>query len=384
MAKKITRTNWASRFQLIGVPKIGDYTFKIDERSTKSDWIYNSMSLGIDCGEKHGVVYAEMMGGYGENRDNNVIYVHGKDDNGKDDFDNRFTVAWEDRFDEGILETIGDLSFITVGLQKTTKGKPYPKKFLSEYDAIAYIQEHLTEDCVVNVKGSLSYSEYQENVQVRKRINSIFLSQVDDPTKYAARFTQSILLDEDSVDPKDVDKDKGVIYVNARVLDYVNEYNGKEVKGQFPFRKQFEFAIDLSNKESFKKIINGLFKVKKGITQITFDGVFIEGGATVTATIDDIPDDVKDLIECGIFTKEEALKQCSANGSRERRMVIEKPVVNMVGDDKEKKPVLQRFEERYAEEDLYLDCMNGDGEEPPFDTDSSDDAGDMSWLDALD
>ena len=67
MAEKIVKKDWVSNFTLIGKPKISeDYTFKIDEKSEKSAWVYNSLNLGIDCGEKYGVVYAEMMGGYSE------------------------------------------------------------------------------------------------------------------------------------------------------------------------------------------------------------------------------------------------------------------------------------------------------------------------------
>ena len=71
--KVITKKDWVSNFTLIGTPKISDeYTFKIDERSEKSKWIYNSMNLGIDCGESYGVIYAEMMGGYSEENENKV------------------------------------------------------------------------------------------------------------------------------------------------------------------------------------------------------------------------------------------------------------------------------------------------------------------------
>ena len=82
MAKKtntipqIKKEDWVSNFTLIGKAKINDYTFKIDEKAEKSDWIYNSMNLGVDCGEKHGTVYAEMLGGYADEREN-VIYAHG-------------------------------------------------------------------------------------------------------------------------------------------------------------------------------------------------------------------------------------------------------------------------------------------------------------------
>ena len=84
--KTLEKKNWSNSFVLIGEAKINEYTFKLDEKSEKSDWVYNSLNLGVYCGETCGTVYAEIMGGYGAERDN-VIYVHGKDEEGKDDFD---------------------------------------------------------------------------------------------------------------------------------------------------------------------------------------------------------------------------------------------------------------------------------------------------------
>lgn len=385
--KVIQRSDWVSQFTLIGRPVLGDYTYKIDEKSEKSQWVYNSLNLAVDCGEKFGTVYCECLGGYSEGGDNK-IYVHGKDENGNDDFTKKIEVSWEDRENDEVLEEVGELSFFVVGLEKTSEGKTFYKKFLSSYDAIAYIKEHLSEDMVINVKGSIKYSTYNDNTQVRKNITSIVLSKVDDPANYKATFTQTILIDKDSASLKNIDKDKGVMYVDARVLDYVKEVNGIEVKGQYPYNKQFEFAMDFSNEAACKKIMEKLFKVKKGITQITFEGEFIEGGAVVTATWDDIPDDIKDLVEMGVYTKEEALAKCTANGSRERRMVLVKPQIKLVGEDKT--PVIQRFEERFTEEDLVLDYLydNKKSEtkdtKPPFDVEAESDVDDsMSWLDQL-
>lgn len=387
--KTIKKSDWVSNFTLIGKPVINDYTFKIDEKSDKSNWVYNALNLGIDCGEAHGTVYAESMGGYSEDGENKV-FAHGKKDDGSDDFESQIVVDWDDRFNDAILEKIGELSFLTVGLEKTSEGKTFYKKFLSAYDAIAYIKEHLSEDMVVNVKGNLKYSTYNDNVQVRKNITSIVLSKVDDVSKYAARFTQSILIDKDSANLKadNIDKDKGVMYVDARVLDYVKEVNGIEVKGQYPYAKKFEFAMDFSNQDACKKIMDKLFKVKKGITQITFEGEFIEGGAVVTATWDDIPDDIKDLVDMGVYTEEEALAKCTANGSRERRMVLKKPQIKLVGDDKV--PVIQRFEEKYTEDDLVLDYLFNNSkssvndDNPLFDTEEEADAdSSMDWLNSL-
>lgn len=384
MSEKIVKKDWSSSFNLIGTPKISeDYTFKIDEKSEKSNWIYNSVNLGIDCGERHGVVYAEMMGGYSAENENR-IYAHGKNDDGSDNFDEQVVVDWDDRFDPDVLEKIGDLSFITVGLEKTDKDKTFYKKFLSSYDAIAYIKEHLTEDMVVNVRGNLKYSTYNDITQVRKNINSIVLSKVDNSANYKATFTQSVLIDKDSASLKNIDKDKSVMYIDTKILDYAKEVNGVEVKGQYPYPKQFEFEMDFSNEAACKKIMEKLFKVKKGITQITFEGELIEGGAVVTATWDDLTDDIKDLVEMGLYDKEEALAKCTANGGRERRMVLKKPMIKLVGDDKV--PVIQKFEERYTEDDLILDCMMGKNEnddEPSSETDDESDDSGLDWLNKL-
>lgn len=388
--KTIAKKDWVSNFTLIGTPKISeDYTFKINERSERSQWVYNSLNLGIDCGEHYGVIYCELMGGYSEENENK-IYAHGKKEDGSDDFESQIIVDWDDRFNDEVLEEIGDLSFITVGLEKTSEGKTFYKKFLSAYDAIAYIREHLVEDMVVNVKGNLKYSTYNDNTQVRKNITSIVLSKVDDSANYRATFTQTILIDKDSASLKNIDKDKGVIYLDTRVLDYVKEVNGIEVKGQYPYNKQFEFEMDFSNEAACKKIMDKLFKVKKGITQITMEGEFIEGGAIVTATLDDLPDDIKDLVEMGVYTEEEACAKCTANGSKERRMVLKKPSIKLVGDDKT--PVIQRFEEKYTEDDLVLDYLydnkksTAKKDEAPFETETeseSDSDNSMDWLNNL-
>lgn len=382
--KVIERNDWVSNFTLIGVPKINDYTFKINEKSEKSDWTFNNMNLGVDCGERFGTVYAEMMGGYSA-EGQNVIYAHGKKDDGSDDFEAKIVVDWDDRFNEDILETIGDLCFITVGLEKTDKDKTFYKKFLSAYDAVEYIKSHLENGMVVNVRGNLKYSMYNDKVQVRKNITSIVLSKVDDVSKYVARFTQTILLDKASANLKNIDKDKSVMYIDARVLDYMKEYKGIEVKGQYPYAKQFEFEMDFSNEAQCKKIMEKVFKVTKDITQITFEGDLIEGGAVVTATIDDIPQDIKDLIDCGVYTEEEALARCSSNGNREQRMVLRKPMVRLIGE--EKTPVLQRFERKYTEEDLILDYLceesvnTSEVEEVESESDNASDG--LAWLNEL-
>lgn len=401
--KLLERQNWTQNFTLIGEAELTDYTYKLDEKSNKSDWIYNALNLGVDCGEKHGKVYCELMGGYGSERDNNVIYVHGKKDDNSDDFKNQYTIAWEDRFEESILEDIGDLCFLTVGLEKDSKDKTFYKKFLTPYDAIAYINEHLEDGMVVNVKGQLRYTVYNNTVQCRKEVNSIVLSKAT-PDKYRASFIQTMLLDKDSAGKDSIDKDKGVLNVYAYVLEKFKEYNGWDltnngkIKGGLfvPLRKTYEFVLDMSKPDLTAKVINKVFKVKKGVTQVTFEGEFIESGATVTATEDDIPDDIKDLIDMGMFTLEEALEKCSDSGSKERRMIITRPYAKLVGEDDNKVLTIQKFDEQFDEEDLLLDCLvpkdeevkeEEEEEEVPFEEETNDSVEEddlAALLDALD
>lgn len=379
----IKKKDWISNFTLVGELKLGDYSYKLDEVSENNpNYVYNSLNLGVDCGEKHGTVFCEMFGGYNTKKDN-IIYAHGKKEDGKDDWENSITVDWEDRNNDDILDEIGDSCFITVGLEKTEKGKTYYKQFLSAYDAIKYINETAESGMVVNVKGKLQFSQYKDTVQVRKNITSIVLSKVEKVADYKAVFTQTVLLDKDSVDKKNIDKDKGVLYLDTTVLDYVSKIGNTEVKSQYPFHYTFDFAMNFEDEKKCKLIMDKVLKVKKGYTQITFEGEFVESGATVEVTMDDVPDDIKELIEAGIYTEEQALERCSANGNRERRMILMRPVIRLIGEDKI--PTIQKFEERYTEEDLTVDVsFEDETTDDVNDSDDTDDDDDFNIEDLFD
>ncbi|MCR1959879.1 hypothetical protein SAMN04489758_101114 [Thomasclavelia cocleata] len=343
----------ASSFSLVGkVAKFNKFTFQIDEKSKKSDWIYNSLNLGINCGEECGVIYGKAMGGYGKDR-KNLVYVHGKDENGYDDFDNRFDIAWEDRDNKDILMTIGKNCFYKAGLKKDVNDNLVIEEFLSSYDFINYIKENLEEGMIVNVKGNLKYSfNNDDNVVVNKEIKAIYLSNKK-PEEYDAKFTQTVLFDKDCLDVKKYDKDKGCLLIDGYVADYLKDYKGVDVKQTYPFKVNFEYKIDNSDNEKYLKLIRLLFKVKEGVTAITFVGRFIEGGTIVTATYDDLDDDIKQMVDMGIYELDEALDKCSVSSNRERRMMLIKPDIKMIiNEDGTKTPKLQIDRKKYEESDL--------------------------------
>ena len=361
-------------FTLIGKAKVTDKTFNLDN-SYDSGWTDNQMYLGVDCGNGN-MVYGEMRGGFFPD-DDNILRGFSKDDKDDDGKSKQVEIAWEDRVDEELLDTVADTSFITVGVEKDVKGKTVYKKFLSAYDAVEYLNDHLEDGMIVNVKGNIGYSEYEDNVTVKKEITSIVLSKVEDEADFKATFTQTILLDFDSIGKKD--PEKNTMALNAYVVDYVGKpkIDGKkvEIKKNVTYPKTFEVAIN-ENPEITAKMLQKFFKVKKkgSINVLTVMGNLIEGAAIVNITDDDIPDDIKELIEMGLYSEEEAKAKCAVGGNnRERRMVILKPDITYVGQDDERKPTVAFEEGKYEDSDLYFytQALNDAGVEVD-DTDNDD------------
>lgn len=373
-------------FTLIGKAKVTDKTFNLDN-SYDSGWTDNQMYLGVDCGNGN-MVYSEMRGGFFPD-DDNILRGFSKDDKDDDGKSKQVEIAWEDRFDEELLDTIADTSFITVGVEKDVKGKTVYKKFLSAYDAVEYLNEHLEDGMVVNVKGYIGYNEYEDNVNVKKEITSIVLSKVEDEADFKATFTQTILLGFDSIGKKD--PEKNTIALNAYVVDYVGKpkIDGKkvEIKKNITYPKTFEVAIN-DNPEITAKMLQKFFKVKKkgSINVLTVMGNLIEGATIVNITDDDIPDDIKELIEMGLYSEEEAKAKCAVGGNnRERRMVILKPDITYVGQDDERKPTVAFEEAKYEDTDLYFyeQALNDAGVEVNDTDDGGSDSGEVSEEDDL-
>ena len=361
-------------FNLIGRVKVTDKTFNLGN-SYDSGWTDNSMYVGVDCGNGN-TVYAEMRSGFYSDPDKeSVIRAYSKDEKDDEGKSKSVEIAWEDRLDESLYDSISDSSFLTVGVEKDVKDKTVYKKFLTAYDAVEYLNEHLEDGMIVNVKGIISYSEYEGNVSTKKEITSIVLSKIDDEADFKATFSQTILVDSKSIGKKN--DDKGTMELAAYVVDYVGKpkIDGEkiEVKKNVTYPKTFEVAIN-ENPEITAKMLQRFFKPKKGkITEITVTGNLVEGGSTVNITEDDIPDDIKELIEMGLYSEEEAEKKIAVgNGNRERRMIIVKPDIIYVGTGDDRKPTVAFEDGKYDEDDLYFyeQALLDAGVEPSDDDDS--------------
>lgn len=349
-----------STFTLIGKAIVKDYTFTIDESSKNSDWIYSRLNFQVDCGDS-GVINAEMMGGYGSGKNReNKIYVHGKKKNESgndvDDYSNQFTTDWDDRLDESLFEEIGDNCFITVGLEKDKKSNTFYKKFLSEYDAIEYIQEHLEDQTIVNVKGNLTYSDYNDTTQVKKQITSVVLSKVTEEENFKATFQQTVLVDKDTI--QKYDEESNGFPMDCYVPEYVSKIQTEDGKLDVPkedrnvvFRKTFTYDCGTKKSEVILAFLKKHFSPKKdNVHEVTFEGTITKSGTLQSVTLDDLPDDIKELVEIGAYTEEEAIEKCVGNSKKTESYIFKAPRIKKIGEDKT--PTVDKNEDKYKFDEL--------------------------------
>ena len=178
------------------------------------------------------------------------------------------------------------------------------------------------------------------------------------------------------------------------IVDYVGKVDGIEIKQNcaMPYTLYFD-VLDAENPDKTKKIIDKFFKPSKknNILELGVIGEFAEGGVISTATLDELDEDVKMMVELGMLSEEDALAKYT-NGNKERRMVIKQFITRNDSDDAEKKRlVIMRSEDKYSIDDLVfvsqflVEDDDEDDNTPPFDVDDDKDDGDDSedWLKEL-
>jgi hypothetical protein len=112
-----------------------------------------------------------------------------------------------------------------------------------------------------------------------------------------------------------------------------------------------------------KKFLTKFFKVKKGITELIVEGDLVEGTLMSEVTPDDIPDEMRELIDMGVYSEEEILKTLTVKGDRVQKMVITRPYLKVEEKDGIKTVKYSIEEEKYKEEDLVFDFMFEDDDE---------------------
>ena len=367
MAKEINVIKKGQQnFTLIGKAKLGQYSFKIDEKSKKSSYIYSQANLTLKT--KEGEISASVMGGYNPEKDN-VIYAFTKGD--KDNKGQSITVSFEDRFDEEIIETIADMKLFKAGVSKKEDGSIEYVKFLHPYDFISHLEQHMVDGEVYVVRGELQYQEYNGELKINKNITSVTLAKeeiANDTEAHEAKFSTTILTDNNFLGKPD--KETMTVIIDAYVVDFFNEYNkqeivrmvnGKEKNGlTMPIPMSFDFKI-AKDMETTKKLLKYLKPKRGAVTEIVMEGIFSKSQGELKGeelTIDDLDDDIKFMVEIGAYSLEEALGKVNfAYGEKTpEKMLLTRPAIKKVeGKDGSSTLIVNYTPDKYNEEDLVIE-----------------------------
>lgn len=394
MAEKQKLQKGKSYTTLTGKVKLSDKSFQGEQTSQTTGYKYVRINFGVETADGN-TVYAEMMGGYSPNKP--IINAQNKEDNSK------LEVNWADRKNPAILDSVADYKFHKMGLTRDEQGKLVIERFLSPIDVEEYLKQHLKQDMEITVKGNFGFSEYNDETQRKFNVQNIFLpyqaKEKDEqgnetgnllPVQYQATFVQTILLTDDSFKKiTSADAKAGEVVVQARVADYVSKKNNKPVKMNMTFPLPIHVKINKDNPEMTAKLMDALFKVKKGkVRELTIEGIIVDGYDKQEVSSADIKlsPEIQELIAMGLYSEEEAKAKMTVRGNKVSKLVFTRPFIQKDKDDATKIK-MDINDDKYTMEDIFpvlpendikQDSIAGLGEETqetPVD--------DNAWMSAL-
>lgn len=367
-----------SNFTLVGKAVVKSDALQGVQQKEGKTWRHVNSSFGVSTGDGN-TIYARIWGGY--KTDKPILK--------RWDTDNNFVdIEWSNRLNEDIIKTIRPSELFKAGFERGEDGRLIIKEFLSEIDFEEYLREHLADGMSVRVRGEVEYSEYNDDINRRYNVKSVYLAEPyknkDGETvtpEPLAQVRQTYLLDDGALDrrwEKELDKN-GRIVLSAFVPQYLSQR--KVGEKYVPFKKtvplhqgvviKMKDATDEKELENKKKIVNMFFKVKRDtVREIVLINNINEGYDESTGV--EVNDEMKELIELGVFTEEDIKKQVTIRGNRISELVFSQPAVTKNRETGEVS--LQLNDEKYAPEALVVPFIDGEDEDEFGNSDGEDSA----------
>lgn len=347
MAENLKQT--LGYFNVVGTISVDSKCFAMNTPSkNNANWIMNTFNPRVDGDNGEGL-YMRFSDGYDK--------VKGKTIFAQSTTDTNLEIPFADRNNPNMIKLVNDKSFIRVGIGKKTekneKGQEYKiwdyKKFLTLFDAITFLNQvmPLASKNKVRITGRIKFSEYKGETQRNFELQSIYLlNNNEEPDKIASSeftFTQNILVDETSIN-RDKWDTEGVATINSKL--YVKKK--KDVYQVLPL--ELTVRADTEDKKAkYEKVLNKYLTAKEGkIRRVNIEGIFNSGYVAGKVTEEDLPQEAKDLIEDGIYSKEEVMN-LYANKDKVDEMLLKRPVVKKGEDGK---ILVDMDDEEFKPEDL--------------------------------
>lgn len=357
-------------FDVVGTINVTPDTFQLDLKGKNSPtYNYSRINLKMED-DKGNSFYLNAMDGF-DTVKGRTIYANIKDSETHE----QMQVNFADRFNEEILKHVDNRSLVSVALRKVKneEGKTVweYKNFLALYDAILYIKERFETGMKIRVTGQTRYSLYNDSVNKDFQINNIYLLSEEDTYESGFVFKQDIIIKEDAVDLSEWDE-KLIAKVNAEVMT-------KGKTGYKLLKLPMVIRAKEEDKDKRKLVIDKFLTVEEGkVRRIKLEGRYKIGYETGQIQENELPEEALELIELGLYDKEEVLKMY-VNRDRVDELVIVRPVVFT---KKGEKPRIDLSDEDYTLEDLNALEVKLPWENEVKIEASNDD--DLSFLDELD
>lgn len=237
---------------------------------------------------------------------------------------NKIDIDWDNRFDDDVIKEVANYkkTIIKIGDER--------KEFVSPYDAVDYVAEHIDElnGKKVVVTGQRSKNLYQNKLSDRFQISSI--RTIDDDDDQPNRLTVNIdfFFDKDSFDLADW-KNEHKLYINGYTSEYISDT--KETK-YVPQQIVFDCGkIDWKNEKhrslvAFKLKVLGCelgdedrvsVKLKgKNVFKIGIKATYVNGSEKTEFDESMLTDMQREAIELGLNTLDDFRPSGSIYGQR--------------------------------------------------------------------
>lgn len=301
------------------------------------------------------------------------------------DSDNKkLTVAWEDRFDEEIVEKVASYRKYTADLGEEHGGR---QDFITMYDLMQHLNEHLkTYTGKIMVTGQLTREWYgKKGVYMDKfKIQNVYAV---DESEYKSRLGLNIdiFYNRDSIDKSDFKENKK-IYLNGYIEQYINKDEGRKyIPMQFVFSAaKYKLEENEQHKKLFDYKMSYIDINNKGMVHIPWEVVLVRGAEEAEWNESMLTAKQKEQVELGLKKPEDFKPKGTIVGDKvnEYRLFDPKLQGDFADGLVECEDTMSEFEEKIycPPQDETLDEAKSksakakeDDDEPPFDTDEKSD-----------
>lgn len=290
-----------------------------------SGWMTERLRFNVIAGDNRHLV--EVNAGRWQQEDKNVIYGFTKSENGKKG--ELFQIPWNERKNPDMINKMAGWRVFTVDLdtynhrqepeqsgdtEGLAKANSRRKHFLAGTDFCEYVNKVVNSDKIKDTKfrvnGTVNYTYSEKNDRYYSTYEVTKIYRVDDDKEPESTVNIDFYFAENPVDSEDY-AETGKAIANG----YTAFYDNSTKKNWYcPISLVMRFGTDDKGKKKVKgwEKIFGKFE-DDTIRRMVLECEQIDGAQKVDISYDDLSDNTKEMIDFGIISLEDAIKD--AGGS---------------------------------------------------------------------